>query len=239
MFKANITSAVSSNGVLTNGYAVSLAFDGIFGNNMHPFMCYHSDFGSAAVSPALTLDLGHNVHVLSVVLWPREDCCPIRNLYWVVAVGDNAASMQNCTVPVDVTPSPSAGSIGSGPTYAPFNTSVPCGLDGRYVIISRPYRAIDENANNFLQICEVIIIAQPYTQTPSASGTPTQTGSSSTTPTLTATTTGGTDAVAGSHTYLERHGERVPDGISKQHRQRDSLTCRNVESDAVNVDDTL
>ena len=198
-----IVSATSSNGQWASPpYPPSYAIDGIVGNSVSatPSTCFHSLIGTAQLSPALTLDLGATYSVTRVVLWPRTECCTTpRNLYWELYIGDSLSQQSNtaCTMPFNVTPSPAAPSFGVGPAYGPFNTTVYCSATGRYVILTRPYRAADSTVNNFLQVCEVKVFVAPPSQSSSASltatgsasttatqsRTPTQTQSQSTTPT--------------------------------------------------------
>ena len=169
-----IVSATSSNGYYASPpYPPSYAIDGVVGNSVSatPNTCFHSAIGTASLSPALTLDLGATYTVAKVVLWPRTECCTNpRNLYWELYIGDSLSLQSNtaCAMPFNVTPSPAAPSFGKGPAYEPFNTTVYCSAVGRYVILTRPYRA-DSPSNNFLQVCEVKVFAATPSQTSSTS----------------------------------------------------------------------
>lgn len=158
-----IQSATSSNGVYPAMLA-ALAIDGIAGNDVEftPYTCYHSGQGTAAVPASLTLDLGYSVSIGAIALWPRTSCCLSRNLNWQITVGNSTTAALNpsCTVPYNVTPSPLAPTLGRGTEFLPYNTTISCSANGRYVIITLPYNAADPS-QSFLQLCEVMIFAPP------------------------------------------------------------------------------
>lgn len=180
----SIVSSVSVNGQQST-YSPDLAIDGIFSNDMRaaatPRSCFHSTLGNASLSPALILDLGASYALAAVVLWPRTDCCMNpRNLYWQMCVGDalTALNCSICQLPLDVSPSPTAPALGVGPAIAPYNTTVSCSGNGRYVNLSRPYRIADGFADNFLGICEIKLFAvASATATGTQSVTPSRTQS--------------------------------------------------------------
>lgn len=153
-------------------YLPRFAVDGIIGNNMQATVpstgttsCFHSPIGTPAVSPSITIDLGDVYDVSQVVLWPRTDCCANpRNFYWQMFIGNSRNTRFNtqCAMPTDVTPSPTGPtSPGYGPTYTNFNKTINCPARGRYVTITRPYRAADADGttNNYMGLCEVKVFA--------------------------------------------------------------------------------
>lgn len=154
-------------------YQPSNVVDGSFGSSVQvaPYTCYHSTLSTAAVTSTLTIDLGRVYDVSYVQLWPRTDCCTNpRNLYWQMYIGNSLNPQFNtqCNMPTDVTPSPKAPGNGVGPTYAKYNTTVPCAARGRYVIIMRPYRAADGTTNNYWGLCEVMVFSNQQVALPIA-----------------------------------------------------------------------
>ena len=162
-----ITSSVGNYG----SYVAKYANDGVLANAVSTNTCFHSaTLSSSAISPALTIDLGAVYDVSYVTLWPRTDCCASpRNLGWQLQIGNSLNPQYNtlCTqMPQDVTPTPPNPVAGKGPAYKNYNKTVPCAARGRYVTVSRPYRTADGAANNYLQLCEIQVWANPIVNLP-------------------------------------------------------------------------